>query len=59
MSKVGRIEDIENIKKSKKCQVEYVDNLKTDIEVKAMTFKPSRMKEKEKLRRMTEEFIDR
>lgn len=41
------------------CQVEYVDELKTKYEVKAVTFKPSRMKKKEELRRMTEDFIDR
>ena len=59
MLKVGRIEDIENIKKSKKCRVEFVDNLKTDVEVKAMTFKPSRMKKKEELMRETRDYIDR
>lgn len=41
------------------CKVEYVDELKTKYEVKAVTFKPSRMKKKEELRRMTEDFIDR
>ena len=41
------------------CQVEYVDELKTKYEVKAVTFKSSRMKKKEELRRMTEDFIDR
>ena len=41
------------------CKVEYVDKVKTKYEVKAVTFKPSRMKKKEELRRMTEEFIDR
>lgn len=44
---------------SKECKVEYVEDLKTDVEVKAMTFKPSRMKEKEELRKLTEEDIDR
>ena len=41
------------------CKVEYVDDLKTKVEVKAMTFKPNRMKKKEELRKMAEEFIDR
>lgn len=41
------------------CKVEYVDKLKTKVEVKAVTFKPSKMKKKEELRKMTEEFIDR
>lgn len=61
MSKVGRIEDIleEKKKNYKKCKVEYVDNLKTDVEVKAMTFTPSRMKRKEELRKLTEDYIDR
>ena len=48
-----------NINDYKKCRVEFVDNLKTDVEVKAVVFKPSRMKKKEELRKMTEEFIDR
>lgn len=41
------------------CKVEYVDDLKTKVEVKTLTFVPSRMKKKEELRKMTEEFIDR
>ena len=43
----------------KECKVEYVDDLKTDIEVKALTFKPSRMKKKEELMRETRDYIDR
>ena len=39
------------------CKVEYSDNVKVDFEVKAMTFKPSRMKQKEELRRMTEDYL--
>ena len=46
-------------KLSKECKVEYVDNLKTYIEVKGTEFKVSRMKKKEDLRKLTEEYIDR
>lgn len=42
-----------------KCKVEYVDKLKTKVEVKAVTFKPSRMKKKEELRKLTEKYIER
>ena len=41
------------------CEVEFVDEVKSKVEVKAMTFKPSRMKKKEELRKLTEEYIDR
>lgn len=41
------------------CQVEYVDEVKTKYEVKALAFKPSRMKKKENLRKLTEQYIDR
>lgn len=41
------------------CEVEYVDNLKTNIEVKATTFTPSRMKRKEEIMRETRDYIDR
>lgn len=41
------------------CKVEFVDDIKSKVEVKALTFKPSRMKKKEELRRLTEEYIDR
>lgn len=44
---------------TRECQVEYVDELKTKYEVKAVAFKPSRMKRKEELRRMTEQYVDR
>ena len=43
---------------SKECQVEFVDNLKTSVEVKATMFQPSRMKKKEELRRLTRDFLD-
>ena len=43
----------------KECSVEYVDNLKTDIKVNAISFTPSRAKKKEDLRKLTEEYIDR
>lgn len=38
------------------CTVEYSDNVKTSFEVKATTFKPSKMKQKEELRKMTQEY---
>lgn len=44
---------------SKECKVEFVDKVDTKVEVKAMTFKPSRMKEKQELRKLTEKYIDR
>ena len=39
------------------CKVEYIDNANVSFEVKAITFKPSKMKEKEELRKMTEEYL--
>lgn len=39
------------------CKAEYSDNVKVDFEVKTITFKPSKMKEKEELRKMTEEYL--
>ena len=59
MSKVGKIENIleEKKKNYKKCRVEFVDNLKTDVEVKTVVFKPSKMKQKEELRRMTQDYL--
>ena len=49
-----------------KCEIEYVDNVKTNVEVRAMEFKvkekerkPSRMKRKQEERKMFEEYIDR
>lgn len=44
---------------TRECTVEYVDELKTKIEVKATTFKPSRMKRKQEERKMFEQYIDR
>ena len=44
---------------TRECTVEYVDEVKTKIEVKAMTFKPSRTKEKQELRKLTEKYIYR
>ena len=44
---------------TRECQVEYVDEVKTKYEVKAVTFKPSRMKRKQELRKLTEQYIDR
>ena len=39
------------------CKVEYSDDVKTSFEVKATTFKISRMKEKEELRKEIEKYI--
>jgi len=47
---------IKRIDLTKECEVEFVDNLKTDCEVKAITFKPSRMKKKEELRKITQKY---
>lgn len=44
---------------TKECEIEYVDEVKTEYEVKATTFKPSRMKRKQEERRMFEQYIDR
>lgn len=44
---------------TRECRVEYVDEVKTKIEVKAVTFKPSRMKRKQELRKLTEKYVDR
>lgn len=44
---------------TRECKVEYVDEVKTQFEVKATTFKPSRMKKKQELRKLTEQYIDR
>ena len=33
------------------CQVEYVEDIETKVTIKAIVFKPSRMKEKEELRK--------
>lgn len=41
------------------CEVEYSDDVKTSFEVKAVTFKPSRMKQKEELRKETDKYIDK
>ena len=41
------------------CKVEFVDDIKSKVEVKAMTFKPSRMKKKEELMREVRDYIDR
>ena len=40
------------------CEVEYTDDVKVDFEVKAVTFRPSRIKQKEELRKITEKYID-
>lgn len=41
------------------CMVEYSNDVKVDFEVKAAVFKPGRMKNKEELRRLTDEYVDR
>ena len=41
---------------TKECEVEFVDHLETKIEVKATIFKPSRMKKKEELRKLTQNY---
>ena len=38
------------------CKVEYIDNANVSFEVKMTTFKPSKMKEKEELRRMVDKY---
>ena len=40
----------------KECKVEYSDNAKVNFEVKATTFKPSKMKQKEELRKMIDKY---
>lgn len=39
------------------CTIEYTDDVKVNFEVKAIAFKPSKMKQKEELRKMTEEYL--
>ena len=52
-----RDEVVKRIDLTKECEVEYVDNLKPKYEVKAMTFKPSKMKKKEQLRKEIEDYL--
>lgn len=42
---------------NQECKIEYTDDIKVDFEVKTYTFKPSKMKQKEELRKMTEEYL--
>ena len=44
---------------SKECKVEYVNEVQKKYEVRAVTFKPSRMKRKQEERKMFEQYIDR
>lgn len=44
---------------SRECTIEFVDEVKTKVEVKATTFKPTRMKRKQEERKMFEQYIDR
>lgn len=44
---------------SEPVKVEFVDKDPTSIEIKTHVFKPSKMKQKEELRRMTQDYIDR
>ena len=39
------------------CKVEYVDDVKVDFEVKATTFKPSKMKQKQEFRKEVEKYL--
>ena len=41
------------------CTVEYSDDVKTSFEVKTTTFKPSKMKQKEQLRKEIENYYKR
>ena len=41
----------------KECEVEYTDDVKVDFEVKAITFKPSKMKEKQKLKKEIDKYL--
>lgn len=38
------------------CKVEYIDNANVSFEVKAITFKPSKMKQKEELRKEIDKY---
>ena len=40
-------------------KIEFTDKDETSVEVKTKVFKPSKMKQKEELRRMTQDYIDR
>lgn len=55
--------DMDSVLKQKtlgtECSVEYSDNVKSKVEVKAVVFKPTRMKKKEELRKLTEKYIER
>ena len=44
---------------NQECKIEYTDEVKVDFEVNAYTFKPSKMKQKEELRKLTQDYIDR
>lgn len=41
----------------KECEVEYTDDVKTSFEVKAIAFKPSKMKEKQKLKKEIDKYL--
>lgn len=44
---------------SEPVKIEFTDKDETSIEVKTHVFKPSKMKQKEELRRLTQDYIDR
>ncbi len=44
---------------SRECKIEFVDKLDTKYKVKAMVFQPSKMKQKEELKKMIKEFEER
>ena len=48
-----------NNKEYEECDIEYANDIDLDIKLRSFAFQPSRMKEKEDLRRMIEEYIDR
>ena len=41
----------------KECEVEYSDDVKVNFEVKAISFKPSKMKEKQKLKKEIDKYL--
>ena len=47
-----------NGKKYKKCEVERVNDFKSKYEVKGVAFTPSRAKQKEDLRKLTQDYIN-
>lgn len=46
-------------KEYEECEIEYANDIDTDIKIRSYAFQPSKMKEKEELRRMAQDYIDR